>query len=289
MHAESPSIGRSEVDLPGALPAAEIRRQAGASVNSIEVRGLSHQFTRSGERTPFTAIASVDLNVRRGELVAIIGPSGCGKTTLLNILAGLEQQTEGEVVVAGAPPKAGSPRVGYLFARDSLLPWRTAVGNAELAMEMRGVPKLERRRRALQTLQDVGLGQFVNAYRAQLSQGMRQRVALARTLAAEPEILLMDEPFSALDVQTRFVVQDLFLSLWSRSGSTAVLITHDLAEGIALADRVLLFTRAPGRIKSIFDVPLPRPRSIRSLQSDDRFHQIYEAIWRELQDEIDQR
>lgn len=288
MQAASPA-GPREGNIPAAPPATQEGWQAGTAANSIEVRGLSHEFTRSADRTSFTAIASVDLSVRRGELVAIIGPSGCGKTTLLNILAGLEEPTKGEVMVAGAPPKAGSPRVGYLFARDSLLPWRTALGNAELAMEMRGVPKAERERRARQTLQDVGLGQFVDAYRAQLSQGMRQRVALARTLAAEPEILLMDEPFSALDVQTRFVVQDLFLALWSRSGSTAVLITHDLAEAIALADRVVLFTRAPGRIKSIFEVALPRPRSIRSLQSDDRFHRIYEAIWRELQDEIDQR
>ena len=290
MHA-GPLVVRTTGVGPAAAaqPATSALGQAGAAGNAIEVRGLTHQYASPEPGGQFTAISSVDLEVRRGELVAIIGPSGCGKTTLLNILAGLEKQTHGQVTVAGQPPKAGSPEAGYLFARDSLLPWRTALGNAELAMEMRGVPKPERQRRALQTLQDVGLGPFVKAYRAQLSQGMRQRVALARTLAAEPQILLMDEPFSALDVQTRFVVQDLFLSLWSRSGSTAVLITHDLAEAIALADRVILFTRAPGRIKATFEVALPRPRSIRSLQGDDQFHRIYEAIWRELQDEIEPR
>lgn len=290
MHAD-PLVVRTTGVTPAAAarPATGALGQAGAAGNAIEVRGLAHRYASPEHGGQFTAISKVDLEVRRGELVAIIGPSGCGKTTLLNILAGLEQHTDGQVAVAGKPPKAGSPEVGYLFARDSLLPWRTAIGNAELAMEMRGVPKPERQRKAVQTLQDVGLGPFLNAYRAQLSQGMRQRVALARTLAAEPQILLMDEPFSALDVQTRFVVQDLFLSLWSRSGSTAVLITHDLAEAIALADRVILFTRAPGRIKATFEVALPRPRSIRSLQGDGQFHRIYEAIWRELQDEIEQR
>ena len=288
MHADPLGVRTTGVSLPAAQPS-NVLWQAGAAGNAIEVRGLTHQFANPNEGGQFTAISSVDLEVRRGELVAIIGPSGCGKTTLLNILAGLEKQSHGQVTVAGKPPKAGSPEVGYLFARDSLLPWRTALGNVELAMEMRGVPKAERQRRARQTLQDVGLGPFANAYRAQLSQGMRQRVALARTLATEPQILLMDEPFSALDVQTRFLVQDLFLALWSRSGSTAVLITHDLAEAIALADRVILFTRAPGRIKATFAIALPRPRSIRSLQGDNQFHRIYEAIWRELQDEVGQR
>ena len=255
--------------------------------HAIQVQGVTHAFAAAGApENPVVALRDVSLEVLPGEFVAIVGPSGCGKTTLLNILAGLERPTSGIALVAGKRPRAGAPEVGYLFARDSLLPWRTALENAALAMEMRGVRPNERRERARRMLADVGLDSFANAYRAQLSQGMRQRVALARALAAEPEILLMDEPFSALDAQTRILVQDLFLSLWSRLHISVVLITHDLAEAIALADRVVLFTRAPGRIKGIYPVELPRPRSIQSLQMDSAYHQIYESIWRDLQDEV---
>jgi NitT/TauT family transport system ATP-binding protein len=258
-----------------------------AGTQAIRIQQVTHAFAATpGSAGPVIALREVSLQVHPGEFVAIVGPSGCGKTTLLNILAGLERPTSGEVSVAGRPPRAGAPEVGYLFARDSLLPWRTALGNAELAMEMRGVSPAERRERAHRLLADVGLDAFANAYRAQLSQGMRQRVALARALAAEPQILLMDEPFSALDAQTRILVQDLFLSLWSRLHTSVVLITHDLAEAIALADRVVLFTRAPGRIKGTFPVDLPRPRSIQSLQADPAYHHIYESIWRDLQEEV---
>jgi NitT/TauT family transport system ATP-binding protein len=270
----------------GAGPSVAAAEQL-VTTRAIRVQGVTHAFAAA--RSPANAVVAlrdVSLEVWPGEFVAIVGPSGCGKTTLLNILAGLERPTSGTVLVAGKPPRAGAPEVGYLFARDSLLPWRTALGNAALAMEMRGVPADERRERARRMLADVGLDAFANAYRAQLSQGMRQRVALARALAAEPEILLMDEPFSALDAQTRILVQDLFLSLWSRLHISVVLITHDLAEAIALADRVVLFTRAPGRIKAIFPVELPRPRSIQSLQADSAYHQIYESVWRDLQDEV---
>ena len=242
-----------------------------------------------GDSTVVYALRGVDLTIRRGEFVAIVGPSGCGKTTLLNILSGLERPRVGTVEVGGHPVATGDKEVGYLFARDALLPWRTVLGNVELAMELYGVAKADRHDRAVSLLHDVGLDDFVSSWPAQLSQGMRQRVAIARTLATMPALLLLDEPFSALDAQTKLVLQDTFAELWGKLRSTVVLITHDLAEAIALADRVVLMTRRPGRIKAIFPVDLPRPRSIFSLQGDEAFHKLYELVWAQLAGEVNQR
>jgi NitT/TauT family transport system ATP-binding protein len=250
-------------------------------------RGISHQF-EADDGTPISVLEDVDLEVKPGEFVAIVGPSGCGKTTLLNILSGLERPKAGTVEVGGHPVTTGDKEVGYLFARDALLPWRTVLGNVELAMELYGVEKTERHDRAVSLLHDVGLDEFVSSWPAQLSQGMRQRVAIARTLATMPALLLLDEPFSALDAQTKLVLQDTFAELWGKLRSTVVLITHDLAEAIALADRVVLMTRRPGRIKAIFPVDLPRPRSIFSLQGDEAFHKLYELVWAQLAGEVNQ-
>ena len=228
----------------------------------------------------------IDLDIRRGEFVAIVGPSGCGKTTLLNLVAGLVTAEGGEVDVHGRPPKVGDPNVGYLFARDALLPWRTVLGNAELALEMVGVAKAERRRRAEELLASVGLADSANAYPAQLSQGMRQRVAIARTLVTRPDLLMLDEPFSALDAQTKLLLQDTFSRLWADLGATVVLITHDLSEAISLADRVVLMTARPGRIKRVLQVDLPRPRSVVTLQSDEGYHRIYQQLWSDLSEEV---
>jgi len=261
---------------------------AAATRPAAVFRGISHAF-ETDDGTPISVLENVDLEVTPGEFVAIVGPSGCGKTTLLNILSGLEQPKVGSVEVNGHAVRTGDREVGYLFARDALLPWRTVLGNVELNMELFGVPKVERRSRALALLHDVGLDAYAGSWPAQLSQGMRQRVAIVRTLATQPALLLLDEPFSALDAQTKLVLQDAFAALWSTLGSTVVLITHDLAEAIALADRVVLMTRGPGRIKAVFPVELPRPRSIFSLQSDEAFHRFYEQIWMQLAEEVTPR
>ena len=251
----------------------------------VSVRGLNHSFAGPDGR-PRPVLVDVDLEIRHGEFVAIVGPSGCGKTTLLNLISGLVRSQDGEVRVNGAPPSVGDPEVGYLFARDALLPWRSVLGNAELAMEMEGVAKKERRARAMDLLEAVGLADSSHSYPAQLSQGMRQRVAIARTLAPRPALLMLDEPFSALDAQTKLLLQETFSQLWAEIGATVVLITHDLSEAIALADRIVLMTARPGRIKNVFDVDLPRPRSIVGLQSEEGYHRIYSQLWEQLRDEV---
>lgn len=246
---------------------------------------MSHAFpTADGQAT--RVLESIDIDVADGEFVAIVGPSGCGKTTLLNLVAGLEPVQHGTVLVRGHTPRCGDRDVGYLFARDALLPWRSVLGNAELALEIAGVAKAERTSRARQLLADVGLAAVADAYPAQLSQGMRQRVAIARTLAAAPSLLMLDEPFSALDAQTKLLLQDAFSTLWQRLRSTVVLITHDLSEAVALADRVVLMTAAPGRVKRVFPIDLGRPRSVVGLQGDPEYHRIYQELWGELCEEV---
>ncbi|GAC1530846.1 MAG: ABC transporter ATP-binding protein [Acidimicrobiales bacterium] len=264
---------------------AQVAVVEGATTSAIDVGGLWHEFDLADGGT-VSVLEDISLAVRRGEFIAIVGPSGCGKTTLLNLISGLEKVQSGTLSVGGHSPQMGDRNVGYLFARDALLPWRTVSANAELAMEIGGVPKAERAERATKMLGAVGLAAFTESFPAQLSQGMRQRCAIARTLAATPDLLLLDEPFSALDAQTKLLLQDTFCTLWSELESTVVLITHDLAEAIALADRVVLMTARPGRIKRIFRVDLPRPRSVLSLQSDDRFHRIYEELWADLREEV---
>jgi NitT/TauT family transport system ATP-binding protein len=233
------------------------------------------------------ALTDIDLTVDDGEFLAVVGPSGCGKTTLLNVLAGLEPIQHGRVSVDGQAPKAGRRDVGYMLARDCLLPWRRALDNAGLALELRGVDKPTRTQQAQTALTALGLGQAGQLYPAQLSHGMRQRVALARVFAAAPDVILLDEPFSALDPQNRVLVQDAFLGVWEQRRCTVVLITHDLGEAICLADRVVVMSAAPGRIKNVYDVPLTRPRSAADLRGAPEFHQLYEAIWADLRGEVE--
>jgi NitT/TauT family transport system ATP-binding protein len=252
----------------------------------VLVSDVSHAFEAFGDGPGTPALSDVSLTIEDGELLAIVGPSGCGKTTLLNMIAGLVRHDEGTISLDGRPPKAGVADVSYVLARDSLLPWRTALGNAELAMEVHGLPRGERTSRARQSLSLLGLDKFMDHYPAQLSHGMRQRVALARSFGGSPKLLLMDEPFSALDAQTRLSVHGMFLDVWERHRMTVVLITHDLTEAVALADRVAIMTRRPGRIKAIHRIDLPRPRSVMELQGSREFHRIYELVWRDLQAEF---
>lgn len=233
-----------------------------------------------GTTNPVLAVDRVSLSLRPGEFVSLVGPSGCGKTTILNLLSGLLSDAyEGEVRVLGKPPRSGNPDIAYMLARDSLLPWRTALGNATYGMEIRNVPKAEREALALNLLARVGLRDFSDKYPKALSHGMRQRCALARTFALDSPVFLMDEPFGALDAQTKLQLEDVLMDLWSAAKKTVVFVTHDLAEAVALSDRVIVMSARPGRIVADVPIDLPRPRSVRALQKDHRFHELYAHLW----------
>lgn len=248
------------------------------SAAAISIRNVTVRF---GE---ILAVENVSVDIAPGEFVSIVGPSGCGKTTLLNLLTGLLDLHEGTIEIAGKPPRAGNPDTAYMLARDCLLLWRTALGNAMYGMEARGVPRKEREKRARKLLKDVGLEKFTDHYPKALSHGMRQRNALARTFCLESPVLLMDEPFGALDAQTKLQLEDLLLDLWGREKHTVVFITHDLAEAVALSDRVLVMGAHPGRIIADVKVDIPRPRSVRDLQKDPKFHEIYSHLWEKLEE-----
>lgn len=252
--------------------------------NIIQAENVSHWFDR-GDGLRQLVIDKINLDVAPNEFVSVVGPSGCGKTTLLNLVAGLEPLQCGRISVAGKAPSAGQPGTSYAFARDALLPWRTAAENVCLPMELAGIPAPERSVRAQELLRKVGLAENTNSYRSQLSQGMRQRVALARALSGRPFLLLMDEPFAALDAQTRIEMQQELLQILAHESMTVLFVTHDLGEAIALSDRVVLLSRRPASIRRIFDIDLPRPRKPVALQANDRFHQLVESIWSELGDE----
>ncbi|MGY0572571.1 ABC transporter ATP-binding protein [Bradyrhizobium sp. RDM12] len=246
---------------------------------AIELRDLKVQFEAATANTVL-ALDGVSLAISPGEFVSIVGPSGCGKTTILNLLAGLlSAPTLGEVSVFGKKPFAGNTDIAYMLARDSLLPWRTALGNAAYGMELRNVGKSEREERAAGFLRRVGLGEFVHQYPKALSHGMRQRCALARTFALESRLLLMDEPFGALDAQTKLQLEELLLELWSAEQRTVLFVTHDLAEAVALADRVVVLTQRPGRIVADVAIDLPRRRSVRALQTQPHFHSLCARLW----------
>lgn len=229
------------------------------------------------------AVDHVSLEIESGQFVAIVGPSGCGKTTILNHLTGLLPVQKGHISIGGEAPRAGSPRVTYTMARDCLFPWRTALQNVSFGMELRGLAPDQRQALARRELERVGLGRFADAYPKALSHGMRQRCALARGFCLESEVLLMDEPFGALDAQTKIQLEDLLLEMWGQSKRTVVFITHDLAEAVALADRVVVMSARPGRIVADMAIDLPRPRDVRQLQRDPDFLKLYSRVWEELE------
>ncbi|HAM58490.1 MAG TPA: nitrate ABC transporter ATP-binding protein [Candidatus Rokubacteria bacterium] len=250
----------------------------------IVVESLSHAFDIDGRSVP--VLTDVSLEVAQGEFLAIVGPSGCGKSTLLNIVSGLFPPTTGRVTVDGAPVEGINPRIGYMFARDALLPWRTSLANVAFGPELAGEPADRREARARDLLRLTGLAGFEGSYPSQLSQGMRQRVSLARTLARNPDILLMDEPFGALDAQTKLVLEEEFLRIWERDRKTVIFVTHDLFEAIAMADRVAVFSARPGRIKSLVALDLPRPRSVTAGRFGPRFQDLYDRLWDDLRYEV---
>lgn len=251
------------------------------SETAIRVDGVSHAFT-TPDGAPMMALDHVSFDVPKGQFLALVGASGCGKTTILNMAAGLIQPVAGNVVVNGERIARPSRRTGYMFARDGLLPWRSARSNIEVGLELRGVAPEERARRGASLLEMIGLKSFGHAYPWQLSQGMRQRIALARTLAIDPDTLLMDEPFAALDAQTKLMLQGEFLRIWERDRKTVLFVTHDLAEAVALADRVIVLTRRPGRIQADIAIDLPRPRDPERIRFDQKYLRLSEQVWQAL-------
>jgi NitT/TauT family transport system ATP-binding protein len=233
---------------------------------------------------PLIAVDHVSLNVRLGEFMAVIGPSGCGKSTLFNIVGGLIDNYQGTVSVAGARVRGPHPAVGMVFQDESTFPWRSVIDNVAFPLEIAGMRKRERLERARHFISLVGLDGFENSYPAELSGGMRQRVAMARTLASEPKILLMDEPFAALDEQTRLLLGDKVLQIQQELRQTTLIITHNITEAVQLADRVLVMTYRPGRVKRIVDIALPRPRSS-EIVSSDAFGHYVARIWSDLREE----
>ncbi len=222
---------------------------------ALEFRGVTKKFaTPNGE---LTAVNDVSFRVEEGEFVSVVGPSGCGKSTLLSMTAGLYQPSSGEVLVSDEPVTGPNAHVGFMLQKDMLLPWRSILGNIEFGLEARGVSRADRRKRALQELNDCHLEGFGDQYPYQLSGGMRQRAALARTLAIDPEIVLLDEPFSALDAQTKLLLQNSFAETIKEHEKTTLLITHDLAEAVLMSDRILVLSERPGQIVAEIKVDLP--------------------------------
>jgi NitT/TauT family transport system ATP-binding protein len=262
--------------MRGSVPCVNITTAGGTAIN---LRNLTVRFDVLS-RPPVLAVDNVSLSIRAGEFVSLVGPSGCGKTTILNLLTGLLPVTyEGEVTIAGRKPTPGNPDIAYMLARDSLLPWRTALGNAAYGLEIRHVPQAEREAHARELLEKVGLGAFCDAYPKALSHGMRQRCALARTFCLGSPVFLMDEPFGALDAQTKLQLEDVLMDLWSAEQRTVLFVTHDLAEAVALSDRVVVMSARPGRIVADVPINLPRPRSVRAMQKDEAFHHLYAELW----------
>ncbi len=252
---------------------------------AIELRGATKRFlTPSGD--VFTALRDLNMSVEPGEFCAVVGPTGCGKSTTLALISGLEPPSEGTVEVFGAPVQEIPDGIGYVFQSDAVFPWKTVLDNVAAGPRYRGASKKDSRDRARDWLGRVGLSGFEDRFPYQLSGGMRKRVALAQSLINGPRILLMDEPFSALDVQTRALMENELLQLWSASSASVVFVTHDLEEAISLSDRVFVITAGPGTVKSNYKVDLPRPRNVAEIRFQPRFTEIYEEIWNDLRDEV---
>src|SRR6476619_7035833 len=247
---------------------------------AIEVRNVGQIFKTTTQDV--VALEDVSLDVKPGRFVVLVGPSGCGKSTLLMMMAGLREQTSGTITISGAPiPKPDPDRVGVVFQEASLFPWLTAEDNVEFPLALRGVSKSDRRAKAQHALQLVGLDGFGTRHPHELSGGMKQRVSIARGLVQDPPVLLMDEPFAALDEQTRMTMGDELLRLWSQTAKTVVFVTHSLTEAVYLADEVLVMSTRPGRIIDHIQVPLPRPRSY-EMMGTEVFAKLRDRIWQQI-------
>ena len=249
------------------------------AIPKLTVSGLNKQFGT------LSALSDISLQIDDAEFICIVGPSGCGKTTFLRIVAGLEASTSGEVQIDGDIVKKPGIDRGFVFQSDNLLPWRTVMANASIGPEVAGSANAEARQRTLDLLKLVGLGGFENYYPRQLSGGMRQRVNLARALAVDPKILLMDEPFAALDAQTREIMQTELIRIWEQGRKTVLFVTHQIDEAVFLSDRVFVFARRPGRIREIVKIDLPRPRAL-ALKRTPEFVRYVDHIWRLIEEDV---
>ena len=253
----------------------------------IELDGVTKRFlTPSGD--VFTALEDVNLVAEPGQFCAVVGPTGCGKSTTLTLVSGLDRPSAGTVRVGGAVVDEIPSGIGFVFQTDALMPWKSVLANVALGPVFRGVRKKEAQAEAREWLRRVGLAGFEDRHPHQLSGGMRKRVALAAALINAPSILLMDEPFGALDVQTKAIMSNELLGLWEQTKPTVLFITHDLEEAIALADRVVVMTAGPGTIKAVYDIDLPRPRgAVQEIRFEPRFLELYQQIWESLRDEVE--
>ena len=262
----------------------KIRDAARGNERIVELQGVSKSFhkTIKHSSTELKALTDVTLSIRENEFISIIGPSGCGKTTLLKMIDGLLPYDSGEILINGRRVTAPGPERAVVFQTFALLPWRTVLANVEFSLELRRVPKEERARTAREYIRRVGLGEFEDHYPHELSGGMQQRAGLARALAVNPMILLMDEPFGSVDAQTRQLLQEELLELWQREQKTVIFVTHSMDEAVYLSDRVVVMTPRPGQVAEILDVPLPRPRVAEDVRRDPRFVDLTTYIWDSL-------
>tara|TARA_R110000787_G_scaffold46377_3_gene112574 strand:- start:1148 stop:1930 length:783 start_codon:yes stop_codon:yes gene_type:complete len=250
----------------------------------IEAKDVNLTFTPPN-RAPVTALKDFNVEVGEGEFVSIVGPSGCGKSTFLNVLLGLIPPVSGEMAINGKRVEGPGQDRAMVFQEFGLLPWRTVLNNVELGLELQGMATNERRAICQKFIEMVGLVGFEGHYPHELSGGMKQRVGIARALASDPEVLLMDEPFAALDAQTRDIMQAELLRIWDEAKKTVLFVTHQIEEAVYLSDRVIVMTKRPGRTKKIIDIPLPRPRNY-EMRVTQEFNDLKLALWNELKDEI---
>jgi NitT/TauT family transport system ATP-binding protein len=244
----------------------------------LEFRNISFSFP--GRRGAVEVLRDVSFTCKEDETVAVVGPSGCGKSTLLSLAIGLRKPTAGEVLVDGHPVKGADRRLGMLFQQTTLLPWRSVLENVELGLEIRGEPKQQRRQRALALMNQYGLGGFERKYPHALSGGMQKRAALAQTLAVEPSVLLLDEPFAALDAQTRVIIQNDVVKICRAGKRSMIIVTHDIAEAISMADRVVVLSRRPASVKEVYEIPLSRrAASVADVQGMPEYTQFFKRIW----------
>jgi NitT/TauT family transport system ATP-binding protein len=265
---------------------ADDRRAGAGAPQGIELSGVAKRFLTPGGEA-FTAIRDVNFVVEPGQFCAVVGPTGCGKSTALSLVSGLDRPSAGTVSVGGQPVKGITAGTSFMFQADALLPWKTVLANVMMGPLFRGVGKQQARTQARDWLRRVGLTGFEDHHPHQLSGGMRKRVSLAAALINEPSILLMDEPFGALDVQTKAIMSNELLGLWEESRPSVIFVTHDLEEAVALADRVVVMTVGPGTVKGVYDVDLPRPRgAVQEIRFEPRFLELHHQIWMSLRDEV---
>jgi sulfonate transport system ATP-binding protein len=272
------------------VEAERVQRPPGLAAHTVD-QGIRLDDVTKRFRTPtgeaFTAITHVTFDVAPGQFCAVVGPTGCGKSTTLSLVSGLDRPSEGTVTVAGDPVQGITRGTSFMFQADALMPWKTVIGNVMMGPLFRGVGKRQARRLAGDWLGRVGLAKFADHHPHQLSGGMRKRASLAAALINEPSILLMDEPFGALDVQTKAIMSNELLGLWEELRPSVIFVTHDLEEAVALADRVVVMTVGPGTVKGVYDIDLPRPRgAVQEIRFEPRFLELHHQIWKSLRDEV---